>query len=726
MRQHRISTSQPATWTSLHRTIVPASAGRRSGLLLAAMLIAAAPLPGLTDSHAQEGQTAADTGSADTGSADTGGADTSGTTVYVRSFFDQFAPQNAFEMVQRLPGFVFDGGSEARGFGGTAGNVLIDGARPGSKNSLQNVLERIPAAQVERIEVIRGGVGASDAAGQTVVANVVRIPGASTGTAIARLVRRADGKLHLQTETSYSTTLNGWETSSKLDATLWRGPRDTSFRRFDADGTLTDSAEEERPERDSFIWYTGEASKDLFDGKFVVNTVLGTGHWRGDTSRDNFDGRLPDDMPDSLIEIDADNKYSEASLGLDWTKTRSNDWRIRLLTFTQLNWRDFTSLFTEDLSDGERIVFSDFARSTEELESILRATYGKVGGSALKPEFGAEVAYNQLISSFNLFSETFDGISETIENRKVSEIRAETFVNMVWNANDKLTLDGGLTWEISRIKVTGDIPNEQTFRFLKPSLNATYNVRDDLQLQLRANRTVGQLDFQDFAASNNFGDGRQLEGNTQLSPDQTWRLEGSVDWRFNSKGSLVVTLFHEWRNDVLEQIPLETGGFGLGNAGSATFYGLEADLILPLDGILPGARFEAGYRRRESSFLDPITNETRPLSDITDEFFSFEFRHDLVEEQFSWGLEMDGAFEEPNFFVDELLEFSGRNRFNIYAETTRYLGIKMRLEWNRFTGNTFNRDRFFFEGTRAGDFIGSELQTRRFGSVVRFIVTVPF
>lgn len=52
--------------------------------------------------------------------------------IYPASFFANYLPQNSLEMIERLPGFNFDQGSNARGFGGNAGNVLIDGVRPTS------------------------------------------------------------------------------------------------------------------------------------------------------------------------------------------------------------------------------------------------------------------------------------------------------------------------------------------------------------------------------------------------------------------------------------------------------------------------------------------------------------------------------------------------------------------------------------------------------------------
>src|SRR4051794_26927061 len=72
-----------------------------------------------------------------------------GMIAYPAAFFAEAQPNTAFDMIDRLPGFTFDSGDEVRGFGGAAGNVLIDGERPTSKSdNLENILRRVPAAQV--------------------------------------------------------------------------------------------------------------------------------------------------------------------------------------------------------------------------------------------------------------------------------------------------------------------------------------------------------------------------------------------------------------------------------------------------------------------------------------------------------------------------------------------------------------------------------------------------
>jgi hypothetical protein len=96
-------------------------------------------------------------------------------TSYPATFFDDSHPGTAYDMVARLPGFTLDTGSNARGFAGTAGNVLIDGTRPTAKtDDLNSILQRIPAGSVDHIDIIRGGVPGIDMQGQNVIANIVR------------------------------------------------------------------------------------------------------------------------------------------------------------------------------------------------------------------------------------------------------------------------------------------------------------------------------------------------------------------------------------------------------------------------------------------------------------------------------------------------------------------------------------------------------------------------
>ena len=156
-----------------------------------------------------------------------------GVIAYPPSAFAEAAPDTAYDMVLRLPGFAFDKGATVRGLAGSGGNVLIDGQPPVSKNdALDELLKRIPASAVSRIELIRGGAPGIDMQGRSVIANVVR---AKTSGAQGALMTSAhfinDGRVltSLRGESQFEWAGRRFEASFVYgkgpDDTLGDGPR---------------------------------------------------------------------------------------------------------------------------------------------------------------------------------------------------------------------------------------------------------------------------------------------------------------------------------------------------------------------------------------------------------------------------------------------------------------------------------------------------------------------
>src|SRR3954470_16489987 len=79
---------------------------------------------------------------------------TSGARSYTPADFARFAPQNAYDMLRQVPGFVIRQADQERGLGQATGNVLINGQRiSGKSNDVLTELGRIPAGNVVRIEI---------------------------------------------------------------------------------------------------------------------------------------------------------------------------------------------------------------------------------------------------------------------------------------------------------------------------------------------------------------------------------------------------------------------------------------------------------------------------------------------------------------------------------------------------------------------------------------------
>ncbi|PKG83768.1 hypothetical protein CXF85_09685 [Colwellia sp. 75C3] len=649
---------------------------------------------------------------------------------YPAAFFEQYTPQNAMDMINRLPGFSFDRGSNARGFGGNAGNVLIDGARPTSKSGgLTGALTRISAAQVESIVILRGGVAAGDAAGQSVVANIIRVKGLQQGTWAAKLRRAPDNTYLPNLEAAMSTTIADWETSFDIDIGGSPGYRTALIENFDANNSLTSSADEEFSDSGRWIFINGEGASQFSSGQLVINSRIGGDKWRGDTQRDVFNNRLPDtSTPDEFWQLNENNKFKMAELGIDWTQ-KIESWKWHIIGLGLVNDRNYHYNFHEEIRSPLEVSDNYFSQNRLKTEVIARTTLGKISNAAFKPEFGFEIANNRLNTNAN---ETENGVLVPVEgaNVVVEEWRGEFFATFSYEVDAKFTLEGGLTAEFSQISVSGDTDQTQKFDFIKPRLSATYKVNSNNTLTLEGEHSVGQLNFNDFASSTEASDDSSTLGNPDLQPDQQTEIAATYDWSFSERGSLKVKAFYQWRSDILEQIILETNGDeisqGLGNAGDARFWGFITELNLPLDYILPNALLEVSYKYNDSQFYDSIISADRIINDYTPNWTTFKFRQDFIIEKFAWGAEYWGDFIDTNYRVDEIQTFGGNKRVRLFIETTRFFDLKTQLEVTHLNTGRYTRSRYFYQKDRSGEFDGSEISHRQRGPELKFSIWGTF
>ena len=658
-------------------------------------------------------------------------ADAAGVQTYPRAFFDRFYPQTAFELLERVPGFSLDTGAELRGFAGAAGNVLVDGERPTIKSGgLEDFLTRIPADAVERIEVTRGAQRAGETAGQGLIANVIRKPQSFAGTWSGELERNPAGLVYPRGEVSFTAPLGGWSTTTKLNAFWEQFTFDNIDRiRRDAAGALVAFDEETLPStlRDAFI--ATEAKRLLAGGTLTINARFGNSRFYQETGRDGFLGREPDGGPaDRRADIRLDSEFWQGELSADWAGNVAPGWALKLLALGSLTDSEVGSANVVSQPPGAAPVINRFAEKTLPIEALTRATIGKLDGK-LRPEFGVELAYNRLDSRIALEVEDAGGVRPIIlpaSDVTVAEWRGETFGNVTWLLAPRWTLEAGLAAEFSQINVTGDASGLNDFFFLKPSLALTFQASDAAQLRAALRRTVGQLDFSDFAASANAEDDRFLAGNPDLGPDQTWRASLTADLRLKSGLAFNVQGFHEWRADVLEQVILPSGVPGLANAGSARVWGVESEAALPLARFIKGGLIEVSAAWRDAAFNDPITGETRVVTGLTNPEIDIDFRQDLSEARFAWGVTYEPAGETASFFANEAIIDRRERRITAFAETTRFFGVKMRLEASNIGQTRFPRDRQLFAPDRSGTFLGTERLDRERGEFVTFTISDQF
>lgn len=638
---------------------------------------------------------------------------------YPAGFFEQYRPITALDMVERVPGFQVRSGSGSRGFAGAAGNILIDGERPTTKgDTVSEILERIPAGRVARIELIRGQIGDYDLGGYSVVVNVIRLQDAPLAIKWElELEQDLDsggpeprGTISISDrwgETDYNASLEAQRFFSKSSATesLFRG------------GEIAE-------DRDEFDRNKGRSvAGNLNTSTRLKETLI---NFNSEMSYRTDDGlepshRVPRDpaLPaQTVIETDGQEKLA-LEVGVDAGMSLSTTFSGKLIVLY--------SYGDEDGFSAERILDADhhdtqFRNADEkrtESESIVRLEFDWSGLANHIIEFDVEGAFNTLDNALALTLDAGAGplpVPVPGSNTRVEEKRADIALSDSWSLGS-LTLDIELGGETSTISQSGDVTNKRSFTFVKPDLRVTYAPDQTKQARFVFRRNVSQLDFDDFVSTTNFGDDDLDLGNPDLAPQNTWEAKLSYERRFGQIGAVEVTGFYNWINNVVDLVPV--GGIfeSPGNLGDGKRYGVELEATLPLDFLgLPNARLDIESRWQKSRVTDAVTNDERDLTNERGFTADIEFREDFQAARVAWGWVLEYRGDRTFFGVDELDTFDRDVNLDVFVETNRWLGVKMQVTLQNILDRNFTRDRRVFEGRRDGSSIAfREFRDRRHG-----------
>lgn len=639
------------------------------------------------------------------------------TETFDRAYFDAFSPQTALDMIGKLPGFAMQGGDGQRGFGGGAGNVLIDGQRPSSKSVyLGEVLMRIPAANVVRIELIRGAVGGNESSGQSVVANVITQVQGMTGTWTTALVYNTQNKKPSGTvDLAISAPLGDWAGSARLHVLDERHAKDSWRDHFDADGGLVRREYEWRPMTHGDVRLATEWKRDVGKGSLVLVGNVATHKMDRDSVRLGYLAGNTSAAADQATVFDWGNEHVNYEGSISYSTPLGKHWTAKgLLLGTYRDYDSHSGRF-ERLASGARGAGSQSITHQEPLEVIARTTFGYAPQGDWSAEFGGEVAFNQLDNAFSLTRFDAQGNGTAVDlpasNIVAEELRGELFGQVIWQFAPKWTLETGVAFEGSTIEVTGNKANRsQDFFFTKPHMALVHDVTDAMQLRGSLRHQVGQLDFQDFAASSNLDDDQVFAGNPTIKPSQTTRAELAFDWHPTSVWAVNVAAFRERRLDVLEQVLLPSGRFALGNAGDAKVWGVNSSLTMPLSPLLDDARLTAGASWVNTRFDDPLTGVARTLNGFRSPIYSVSIRQDLSDAGWAWGGGWFRDGDSRQYFVNQTFQTREETGVNLFVETIRFAGFKTTLSAVPIGGRNTWRERVLYAPDRRGVITGTERQ----------------
>ncbi|MFT3998536.1 MAG: TonB-dependent receptor, partial [Asticcacaulis sp.] len=381
---------------------------------------------------------------------------------YDQTFFKPFQVQTALDMVNRVPGFSIKEGDQVRGFAGAAGNVLIDGQRPTSKtDALGDILGRLSAGSIERIDLVIGGADGIDMQGQTKIVNVIRKASDKPVITFVANTRLLDnGWFRPVARVTYAR--NSGDKSLELSA--------MAFSNFDegavngrnmvipADGSPVRRTRVLSEAGGEGVELNGSGSHPLWGGKLTLN-----GKWVPNQYKGNY--RYITDVT-AVENLDYNEDMREG--GLQYNRPLGKAFALKINALSRYSHEEVEDTYT---NPDEDTLFSD---DTVSKENILSAQITWTRSETLSFEAGLEKAYNSRDSDTGL-SVNGAVIDLPASKVKVEEDRTEASLLATWRPRPTLTVESGLKYEWSTLSQHSERPDEKQFTYAKPRLQVTWS-----------------------------------------------------------------------------------------------------------------------------------------------------------------------------------------------------------------------------------------------------------
>jgi hypothetical protein len=294
-------------------------------------------------------------------------------------------------------------------------------------------------------------------------------------------------------------------------------------------------------------------------------------------------------------------------------------------------------------------------------------------------------------------------------NSRVEEQRGELSVTHGRVLAPSLNLQVPLGVEMSELAQSGDAENVRLFTRPKGFASLSWRVDPMLQLVTRLDREVGQLDFFDFISSVNLNQGNGSQGNSEIVPEQAWKLSVTAEKDFKDWGAATLTLFGSDIEDIVDRIPIGPGD-GPGNIDSAWRMGVDMDATVKFAKLgLSGTELTFGGEWRDSRVEDPLTGIDRPINSSDIYYLDAELRRDIPQTDWAVGVYLESYNGNPEYTLNERFHSGNQPSFSYaYVEHKDLLGMTGKL----VAGNLLDQHdwlrRDIYDPNRRGVIVRSE------------------
>ena len=636
------------------------------------------------------------------------------TVTYPAEFFAQYEPFSVNDMLDRIPGISVARGNSGGGDGGPGSSsganrrglglggeqILINGRRTtGKENEGNSQLSRIPANQVQYIEIIRGTSGNLDVRGGSQVINIVLLE-AESSSSIAYEIN-ADHLHDGELKPGGKVSLTGQRGALDYLFSAESEPRWERRKGFEnsflVDGTPNDNVSRVTTTDSQPLVFSANLGYE-----FGVNDIAhinaqyedADAPFIGERTIFNFVNTPRKD----IVQFDDNNNSSEFwEIGGDYEHTFANSARWKTLFI--VNQKEDDNLRERfDIGATSRELDLFLTNFNRYQERIIRSSYSFAFAGSQNLEFGIERAQTILDSSLQLgllsgsgiASQVFGGLPEVNNaNATVEEIRYESFIIHNLQINSRMSLESTLIVETSEISQSEDVNKKRDFDFIRPKVDYRFDITPSLQFRATVQKDVSQLSFNDFTANTNSADDDQntIAGNPELRQEQSWRYDLNLEYRFNDDNGVISSnIYYHDLEDVIDRVDVSTETTiqsANGNIGDGERYGLSLNGSLRLNVIdQPGILVTAGLNLESSSVADPFLGIDRRLNRQGRGDYSLGLRHDMPQRNVNYGFTYrNNILDGRKVFDIDRIESYNSDPFSIlFIEYQGFEGMTLRFE----------------------------------------------
>lgn len=650
---------------------------------------------------------------------------------YVAADFARYQPHNALDMLRQVPGFVIREASQERGLGEATGNVVINGQRiSGKSNDVITELTRIPAENVERIEIVEGtSLGIPGMTG--IVANVIAKAGGLRGQWSWKPdVRQYYTRPQVtRGDVSVSGSRGALEYTVGLRNDANHSGAGGGTVIYNADGSVRDTRDDawtgefDLPKLSTHL---GWKSADGDVANLNASVQKEFYHYREDGTRR---GPALPDRARSVREFEGGHAWE---VGGDY-EFGVGPGRLKLIGLDRYTHAPFEqTVIVRTLGGSAPATGSRFARNSEETERIARAEYRwKTGRSDWR--LSAEGAFNSLDSTSSIATLDPSGVFVAVPlpgaTATVQEDRYEVIGSWGHPLGAKATLQVSAGGEWSKLQQVGGGGLTRTFLRPKGSMSLAWKPSDTLDVNVKLQRKVGQLNFYDFLASVNLNDGRENAGNPDLVPQQSWEFEVEATKNLGRWGTTTMRLYDHRIDDLIDTIPIGADGESPGNIDSAREYGAEWKGTWKLEPLgWAGAKVDTRWWVQQSRVRDPLTGVERRISNSLVHFWDVSLRDDVPGTRWAWGFDVNHELDSLDVRLSEIGKtWEGPLWGSVFVERKNaFHGLTLRANLGNVLGARSYRDRVVYVDRRTGPVDFHEVRDRRIGPILSFTVSGTF